>query len=303
MKIKLLTIAIITLATIILWVFVNFSGIHSTNLTVPVNIVNMPKNYMLNTLSNKTINLSLQGDGWQLAQLTFGMNPELNIPVIDETKKRTIAVRAALGESSWLGSGLQIISVNPERIEYTIEKTKSKVVKIVNNLSVELKPGYGRVSPINFFPDTVRIFGAKSKIDTITKVNTENIILKDVDNIISEEIGLEQIANVRLNYDFCRVEFDVQKIVDKTFENVLIETVKVPRDKELSLYPPEVKVIIRGGIKKLGKFTRDDFSLYVDFRDALADTMGYIIPQIGLPDYFSLTDIRPGKIKYIIKHN
>ncbi len=303
MKIKLLTITFITLATIILWVFVNFSGVHSTNLTVPVNIVNMPKNYMLNTLSQKTVNLSLKGEGWQLAQLTFGMNPELNIPVIDETKKRNIAVRAALGESSWLSSGLQIISVNPEQIEYSIEKTKSKVVKIVNNISIDLKPGYGRVSEINFLPDTVRIFGAKSKIDTITKVNTENIILKDVDNFISEEIGLERIANVRLNYDVCRVEFDVQKIVDKTFENVAMETIRVPRDKELSLYPPEVKVIVRGGIKKLGKFTREDFRLYVDFRDALTDTLGYIVPRIELPEYFSLTDIRPDKIKYIIKHN
>ena len=303
MKAKLLTITLITLATIILWVFVNFSGVHSTNLTIPVNIVNMPKNYMLNTLSDKTVNLSVQGEGWQLAQLSFGMNPELNIPVTDESKHKTISVRAALGESSWLSSGLQIISVSPEQIEYTIEKTKSKVVKIVNNISVELKPGYGRVSQIDFFPDTVRIFGAKSKIDTITKVHTENIELKDLDNFTSEEVSLEHIPNVRLNYEVCRVEFDVQKIVDKTFENVTIETVKVPRNMELSLYPPEVKVIIRGGIKKLGKFTREDFRLYVNFKDALADTMGFITPQIELPEYFSLTDIRPGKIDYIIKQN
>jgi YbbR domain-containing protein len=303
MKSKIITIPLITLATIILWVFVNFSGVHSTNLTIPVKIVNMPEKYMLNTLSNETIELSIQGEGWQLAQITFGSNPTLNIPVLDESKNKTVAVRAILGQSSWLSSGIQIVSLNPERIEYSIEKTKSKVVRIVNNVSVELKPGYGRVSEISVVPDTVRIYGARSRIDTITSVSTEDVVLKEVDQFISEEIGLEAMPNISFNSEFCRIEFDVQKIVDKTFENVIIETIQVPRDQELLLEPPEVKVIIRGGIKNLGKFNREDFKLFVNFRDALADTMGSVVPQIELPEYFSLTDIRPGKIKYVIKQN
>jgi YbbR domain-containing protein len=301
MKLKLLTIALITLFSIILWAFVTFSGTHSANISVPVNVVNIPENYMLNSLSNESINLSLKGEGWQLAQISFGIKPELTISAMEETKGGTVSVRAALDQSSWLGSGLQIISVNPEYIEYSIEKIKSKVVKIENNLLIDLKPGYGIVSSIKILPDTVRIFGAKSRIDTISVVKTEAAPLKDIDNFVSEEVNLEQIPNVRLNSDLCRVEFDVQKIVDKTFENVPVETRKVPNNKELSLYPPEVKVIIRGGIKNLGKFSREDFKLYVNFNDALSDTMGYIVPQIELPEYFNLTDIRPNRIDYIIK--
>lgn len=301
MKIKLLTIAFITVFTIILWAFVTFSGIHSTNLYIPVNFVNMPEEFMLSSQSHEDINLSLKGEGWQLAQISFGLNPVLNIPVINEIKQQSVPVRAALGRSSWLSSGLQIVSVNPEHIEFTIEKIDSKVVEIEPNMSVELKPGYGFVSSINISPDTVRIFGAKSRIDTILVVNTERVVLKEVDEFTSEEINLEHLPNVKLNSDMCRVEFDIQKIVDKTFENVTIETIAVPKGKELSLYPAEVKVIIRGGINNLGSFSREDFKLYVNFRDALADTMGFIIPQIELPDFFNLTDIRPNKIDYIIK--
>jgi hypothetical protein len=129
------------------------------------------------------------------------------------------------------------------------------------------------------------------------------VVLRDVDQFISEEISLEPIPNISFNSELCRIEFDVQKIVDKTFENVTIETIQVPGGQDLLLEPPEVKVIIRGGIKNLGKFNREDFKLFVNFKDALADTMGSVVPQIELPEYFSLTDIRPGKIKYVIKQN
>jgi YbbR domain-containing protein len=303
MKLKLLTIGLITVFTVILWVYVTFSGEHSTNITIPVNVVNIPENFMLSSLTDKEINLSLKGEGWQLAQISFGNDPELNISVVDKKTDQSVPVRTALGRSSWLSSGLQIVSVNPEQVEFSIEKIASKIVKIKHNLAVDLKPGYGFVSSIKISPDTVRIFGAKSRIDTISEVSTEHLSLKEVDQMTSTEINLQQLPNVRLNSGTCQVEFDVQKIVDKPFENVLIETIKVPRDKELSLYPSEVKVIIRGGINNLGKFSRDDFKLYVNFKDALADTMGFIIPQIDLPEYFNLVDIRPNKIDYIIKQN
>jgi len=303
MKLKLLTIALISLFTIILWAFVTFSGEHSANLTIPVNVVNVPEEFMLSHLSHEEISLSLKGEGWQLAQISLGLNPTLDVSVLDENLKQSVSVRAALGRSSWLSSELQIVSVNPEQIEFTIEKISSKVVKIEQNLSVDLKPGYGFVSSMNITPNTVKIFGPKSRIDTILSVKTKYVELKEVDQFTSEEINLEHIPNTRLNSDLCRVEFDVQKIVHKTFESVPINTINVPRGKELSLYPPEVKVIIRGGINNLGSFSREDFKLFVNFNDALSDTMGYVMPQIELPEFFNLVDIRPNKIDYIIKQN
>lgn len=302
MKSKLLTVSFITVFSIVLWVFVSFSNDFSTTIKLPVSIVDVPEGLAVNNLSAQEVMLSVKGKGWQLAQLSFGVEHELSLRFSNESKSQRVSVntRAALEQNSWFPSVVQITMVEPEQISYSFEKIYRKSVEVIQKTTLEFKPGYGLVSEIKMDPDSVAISGPQSIVEKINSVVTVEVTLEDLEKRSSIDISLQSIANITYSVERVTIEFDVQKIVDKTFENVLVMSKNVPPSRELSLSPDRVKVIIRGGINHLGKLTNNDLKLYIYYQQALEDTLGSIEPHIDIPPFTSLVDIRPRRLEYII---
>ena len=240
MKSKIPTITLIVAFSILLWIFVSFSGEFSISLNLPIQIINVPENNSVSSISSDEIAISLKGQGWQLAQHTLGRDPKFYIPSPSEPGEKEIPVRNALGSNSWLATTLQLAEINPEKIKIKIEPTKS-VLKI-------LTPRY-------------------------------------TSSDITE----------------CQVNFDVQKIVDKTFDDLVVETRSIPSRYELIVAPTKISVILRGGINMLSKIKNEDIKSYVKFEQAINDTTGAIEPIIEIPEFTSLIDIKPDRLDYIIK--
>ncbi|MBU1096625.1 MAG: hypothetical protein CVV23_14290 [Ignavibacteriae bacterium HGW-Ignavibacteriae-2] len=300
MKYKLITIISITIFSAMLWVFVSFAGDYSTTLKIPIKFEGVPEGYSINQLSAKEVTINVKGQGWQLAQLTFGVTNSLTINIEDK-KQNVINVRKAIEQNSWATSNLQVNLVEPENISYTLEKINYKTVRINPIILLDFKPGYGRVSEIKLNPDTLLISGPRSLIKNIDFVNTQELYLEDLEKNVSVELLLAKLDNTYFSTEKISVEFEVQKIVDKTFENIPVVRKGVPSSRELFLYPEKVNVILRGGIKMLGTLEASQIKLSIDYSQALEDTVGTIEPSIQIPEYTTIIDIRPKRLDYIIK--
>ena len=68
-----------------------------------------------------------------------------------------------------------------------------------------------------------------------------------------------------------------------------------------SIFPVKIDVVLRGGINLLGKLNSSDIKAYVDFSQALNDTLGGIEPYFEIPPFTTIIDKKPGKLEYIIK--
>jgi YbbR domain-containing protein len=301
MKYRLITIAAITIFSILLWVFVSFSNDYSTTIRVPVLVQNIPNGFAIKDISTNEVSLSIKGEGWELAQLTFGGDHTLNIYALTEEKSKTLSVRNILEQNSWVSSKVQVTLVEPEQISYEFEEINYKEVTVESNIKSNFKVGYGPVSNIKISPDTVRISGAKSIVQSMISLLTDSTTFSNVDDNLIVEVPLIIPEGINSNVKKVTISLDVQKIVDKTFVGVEIERIGVPPSRELSLFPERVNVVLRGGINMLGKFTNDDIQMHVNFRQALEDTLGSIEPHILFPEFTTLVDIRPGRLDYIIK--
>ncbi|MFC2083827.1 hypothetical protein ACFLS9_02100 [Bacteroidota bacterium] len=298
---KFISIILLVIFSILLWIFVSLSDNYSTSITVPVILTEIPEGYAIKELSDQEITLNIKGEGWQLAQLTIGLDHDFSILADKPEKKEVVSVRNAIEKNTWIKSNIQVALFSPEQISYELEKINYKKVKIHNNLSLNFKPGHNIISDIKVEPDSVIISGPKSKIQMVENVTTENKTLDDLDRRVITEVMLENIPNITFHKKTCTIEFDVQRITDKTFDDVFVESRNVPPSRELSLYPNRIKVILRGGIGILGKLTNKDIKVYINFRQALEDTLGSLEPLIEIPEFTSLTDARPRRLEYIIK--
>ncbi len=301
MKSKIITVALIILFSILLWGSVSLSGEYFTTLDVPLQFINLDPDYAISDQDFQKVQVGIKTQGWILASLQFGRDLNLVVPVQEEPGRHSISARAAIERASWLSSNMQILEVVPDQVKFYVEPIKYKEVKIVPNFESELKPGFGIVSDVTIEPDSVTIYGPESKVDLIDTIRTEAINLSNIDEDYSESIKLALADDVMLESSNAKVSFNIQKIVDKTFSNVIVETRKVPESLSLTIIPRTIDVVVRGGINDLATLSESEIKAFVYFDQALEDTLGLIKPNIALPPNVKLVDAKPENLQYIIR--
>lgn len=301
MKRKIITISLIFTFSVLLWIFISFSGEFLININLPIEIIDIPSDLAISSISEQNVNLSLKGNGWILAQHTFGRDPKFNISSPKKIGKEAVSTKNSVNLNNWLSSTLQIMEITPEKVLINIEKLQTKRVEIIPLISLSFKPGYGLVSNLILDPDSVDISGPKSIIDNINFINTKGEYLTKLDSYQTINLELIHPNFTIISAKKCSVSFEVQKIVDKTFENLTVETINMPSGYEVLLSPNKVNIILRGGINLLSKMKKEDIKVYIKFQQAVNDTVGALEPTIELPEFTSLVDLKPSSLEYIIQ--
>ncbi len=301
MKRKIITIGFVIAFSTLLWAFVSFSGVFSITMNLPVRVINIPKDYAISAISTNEVTVNIKGQGWLLAKQTFGRTPKFYIPSPKKNGLHSISTIKVLNKNQWLASNLQLDKITPEKIEIKLEKKISKKVKIVPVLDLKYSSGYNLVSQIIVQPDSIKVMGPKSLVRKIKVIKTEKKVFTDLEKHTTEKVKLKKIPFLTYNINECTVSFDIQKIVDKTFENIHVGITGVPSRYDVILSPDKISVALRGGINLLSKMKKEDITSYVKFVQVINDTTGAVEPIINIPNYTSIIDKRPQKIEYIIK--
>jgi len=301
MKPNLVTIILSTVFAILLWVFVSFSDEYTTTITVPIKFSNFKEGYTIQYQSDTEVTLTLKGEGWVLAQITMGPKSKFEISTDNKIGKQVVYLNDALSNNPWITSSVQVVRVDPAQIDYTIERISYKSVPIIPNVSIGTKENYGLVSEVKLEPDTVRISGPKSIMRKLNAVITKSIVFEDLDEKVRQKVELEPINHIVYENNSCVISFDIQKIVDKSFNDIPVEVRDVPPSRELLLFPSKITVTLRGGIKMLGTLKAEKIHAYVKFQSAFRDTLGVIQPTIEIPEYTKISNVEPETLEYIIK--
>ncbi len=301
MKRKIITISFVVAFSILLWTFVTFSGTFSTTMNLPVKVINIPKKYAVSFVSTNEVTVNIKGQGWALAKQTFGRTPKFYIPCPKKKGLHSVSTIKVLNANQWLSSNLQFDKITPEKIDIKLEKKVTKKVKVVPDVKLEYSPGYSLVSQLIVHPNSISVTGPKSLLSKISFIKTKKKEFTNLEKHTSAKIELQKLPYLTYSQNECTVSFDVQKIVDKTFENIKIGITGVPSRYEVILSPNKLTVTLRGGINLLSKMDNKDITAYVKFAQVINDTSGAVEPIIDIPHYTSIIDKIPQKIEYIIK--
>lgn len=295
------TIVLSIVFSIVLWVFVSFSDQYTTTINVPIEFTNFQQDHTIQSQSTTEASLVLQGEGWALAQVTMGTDNKLEVSTNEKAGEQIVRLRDVLAQNTWLTSSVQVVRVNPDQLDFSIERINYKTVPIIPNISIEAQVDHELVSEIHLEPDSVLVMGPQSIIRKMNAVITRSVVYEGIDDKVVESIELEPINHITYSNNKCLIEFDVQKIVDKTFNEVPVEVVGAPTSRELSLFPSKLNVTLRGGIKMLGVLKKDEIIAYVNFQEAIKDTLGLVEPIIKIPEYTKISNVEPKSLNYIIK--
>lgn len=287
--------------SIVLWGSISLSDYYYTNIDVKLSLVNFPVGYTTGTLIPDKVRLRVKGRGWKLLSLNVGPESEFVVTSDKDSGWHTISLYNFLESNRWLLSDVDIISIQPDSLRFFVERTISKKLPLIPDLHLEFKPGYGLASDIILNPDSVMVTGPASYLKPMKIIKTENKSFGPLDAKMESEVGLPKINGFTFDANVIDVLLDVQKIVDKQFDNILVEVSSVPPGKEVVLLPNKIALNVRGGIEILGKLNENQFHANIRYEDLVRDTTGSVAPDIEIPKNVTLQYLKPERLHYIIR--
>jgi hypothetical protein len=300
-KKKIPIIAVAIIFSIILWGTISLSEEYYSNIEIPLKIIDFPNGYTLSSEIPERMTIKVKGAGWKLFSLNVGQDVSYNVSINRDSGYINVNLLDYLTDNRWVISELEVIDLSPGSLSFLVERRTEKKIPVIANLNLDFKAGYGLATDIIMSPDSVIVNGPLSVINSLTELQTKEIVLSSLDKKTVENIGFIDLPGTNYGTDFVTVTFDIQRIVDKQFDEINVEVLDVPPDRDVVLLPNKVSFGVRGGIDILGKLDKDQFEAFVFYRHVVLDTLGNVTPQVRLPENTNLLYLKPERLRYVIK--
>ncbi|HSW54222.1 MAG TPA: hypothetical protein VLH59_03970 [Ignavibacteriaceae bacterium] len=286
---------------IILWGSISLSDIFYTNVDVKLTLTNFPQGYTTGSTLPEKIQLRVKGQGWRLVSINVGPETEFKVSVGGDSGRQNINLYNYLESNRWLLSDVEIINILPDSIRFFVERIISKKLPVISGLELEYKTGYGLASDIIFKPDSVVVSGPFSILKKMREIKTTDKSLSPLDSRTETEVDLPRMNGFVYNINLIEVILDIQRIVDKQFDNIEVNVLDIPPSKEVVLLPNKIGFNVRGGIEILGKLKPDQFRAFIRYQSLVQDTTGSVIPILELPKNVTLQFVKPDRLRYVIR--
>lgn len=285
------------------WIFITLSGEFYLNYRIPIAYTNLPSNLVVDNSLPREVDFKLKGSGWKFISLYFSDDNIFTVPVSQDSINSGVNLFSLLDQNTWLSSEFTIIDIYPSRLSIKTEEVDLAVKPVVPDLILEFEEGFGLASKVKITPERIRIKGSAKLTGSIRSLKTQRTTLTGLKEKTVMEVSLDQIDGIEFQPNKVVVEIDVQKIADREIEGVRMTIIDGPRDQEIVLVPDEVSVVVRGGIDRIGAIKPEEIRALLNYSEMIRDSSGTAVPNIVLPDNINFIDVKPGRIRYIIKQN
>ncbi|MCS7229891.1 MAG: hypothetical protein RMJ81_06100 [Candidatus Kryptonium sp.] len=287
-----------------LWVIVNLNGEYEENFKAKVVLKNLHPERAIKNNYPEFVNLKLKGRGWKILPFYFLSQPNVLIDLSGVQRNVNLNLLGDHRVKIPLPENVSILRIEPETLNFELDRKVEKKVPVVFVYEIN-KENTGFAYPPRVFPDSVVISGAESVISKIDAVFTDKVLIEKTGQEISVRVKISNPNEklIKLSDNFAQVKFLAEQIVEREFI-VPVYVIESPSDKEVILFPPNIKVVVRGVLSKLvpTELNKDTVvKAYVSYRDVVNDKTGLIKPQIILSEHLNLVSVSPEGLEYIIR--
>ncbi len=188
------TLKIISLIlAIILWLFVKSTSESEVGLVVPLEFFRVPSNLIVTQVSTDAINVRIAGPFYQLERFPT-----------KEGKARIDLSGARPGTNTFdiltdnftIPKALKIAQISPSSVKVEIDRVMDKAVHVKSAVKGKPAAGY-RVTKIAVDPPYINLQGARSQLEGLREVLTEEVDISGLGETLEVEVPLK-LADLKL---------------------------------------------------------------------------------------------------------
>ncbi|MBV6479420.1 MAG: hypothetical protein HGGPFJEG_02193 [Ignavibacteria bacterium] len=275
---------------------------YSVDLSIPVEIKTSSTQALTDELPS-SIDVTVRGKGWELIGMLISKNTKYTLDISKYKKDSKILTENFVSDKINLNPNVSVLNITPDTINISFDKISEKLVPVRNRITVKPKDGYGIAGKPVLKPDSVKVRGSSYILNKIKFISTEDLVFNDVNSELSGKVRImDTLSNIiSIEPKILDFSYSVQLTAEKYFEDVTVEVSGLPEDKEVLLLPPKVNLSIRGGINFITGLTQADINVKVEFNKIEIDTLGFLKPEVSVPEGLEVLSMNPEKLQYIIK--
>ena len=250
------------------WVILALNDSAQDSFNVKISIVNCPDSVTFISDVPEKMHVTVRDKGTTLWRNHY-RHPSINVNFEEYASKGMLrysrndiltSLKSAFGSSS------QIISMSLDSITLDYTMSKGKRVPVVIRENVMAASGSVIEGVLRAKPSNVLVYGEQSVIDTIHKVVTDLITLKELTETTVVDVSLQKIKGARIMPSVISVTVPVEPLVRKE-ALITITPVNVPTGESLLLFPSKVPVEYYVAMSRLGDDDDPNIELLVDYHD------------------------------------
>ena len=201
---------------------------------------------------------------------------------------------------NYFDSDVTVEAITPNTVSFTYDVQSLKKIPVVVRATPEFALGYDLLNGLKSQPDSVTVVGPKVLLDSISKVFTSNLLLKDVKKDINRTVVLEIKPNLSFSNKFVQVQGKVDKFTEGKL-NVPVSVINLPEDISLSIFPKEVPVVFYTSLSSYNSIDANDFIVTCDY-NRLDNLANVLTPKLAsYPPTIKNASLQINKLEYVIK--
>ena len=253
------------------WLSLTLNDVYEKEFAVPFAVTDIPKNAVLTSNDVDTVKITIRDKGIFLLSYYYG----------DKLKRISVNFRNYMRNN---GTGLvsqqemqkliyqrllsssKIISVKPERLEFTYNYGAKKRVPVRWSGRVIPEELYF-ISRVEYRPDSVTIYASDEKLDSINTVYTEPLNYANFRDTLNVTCHLAKMKGVKIMPDHIKIRFLTDVLTEERIEGIPIQGINLPEGKVIRTFPSKVAVGFVTGINTYRNLTPKDFTVVVDYNE------------------------------------
>lgn len=289
----------------VVWVLVQFSKTYTQLIEIPVNYINAPLDKSISEDRPDHVDLQLQDNGFSIYYYKF-FNPQLDVDLSKAKETEDELVYTLQNHLSEIEQQLKIdfekSLIVQDEIVVPFQYKKEKTIKVEPRITVNYAIGFSAEEAVQIKPDSVKVSGPKTIIDSITTVYTKSISLDKVNDDLDGTVAIDTTGLGALSFYENSVRYyqKVEKFTEGSAE-IAIEVINVPKNLNLAYFPKNVIVYYQVNLQQFESVSAGDFRIICDYNDVQRGD-DYMIAQIvEKPDFINNVRLNERRIQFVIK--
>jgi hypothetical protein len=234
-----------------IWLLITLSDNYTDEIEFPVTYVNYPEGMVLVSKPTKYITAQVESQGYELATATLSNRETVKIDLSRLRIKRSAYGRyiAAIPTSEFRYNIINQLKVDdvgksfkPDSIYFVFDSLKTKKLKVRLLADIKCAKGFTQYGEAEISPDYVIAEGPALDLKKIRYVNTDSLLLADVKQDISQDVGLKPIGDfISLNTKKVKLGIRIEKFSDFSISVPVTVLSNVPNLK-VKTFPSMVKI-------------------------------------------------------------
>lgn len=309
---RLLIFSSFLVLSIVLWFLTALSKNYNATISYPVRYIKLPEDRVLvNEMPDKLL-LSVNAQGYTL--LRYKLKSRL-LPIIFDVKSfrlsnipgkdaNTVYILTSIAKNKiqkQLSSDIEVLDISPDSLIFRFASEVERLVPVRAEFDISYAKQYMQVGTVVVIPDSIKVNGPATVIDTMNEIHTNREVFRNVDKTLEFTSQVIHGEQLKYSHDKVRVRIPVEKFTEANF-NIPLTYENLPDSLDLKLFPDEIKLTCRVGLSYYDQLSEHSFTAMVDYRETGQNLGNKLQVELTkIPGFVRSVSYHPKSVEYIIE--